>query len=81
MFKLIVTIECDICDHSFDCIAVSADSNPRAWDYLVPALEATAELHGWSLYSAHHCSDCVEDMVSAAEQPTNDAATSQDDTF
>lgn len=66
MFKLILTIECDICGQPLEHIATSCDRDPTAWEYLPAILEATAEGRGWDVFPGHRCDDCIPDVSAHA---------------
>jgi len=59
MFKMILMIDCDICGECFEQVALSCDRNPKAWQYMVADLKASAETSGWDLHRSHQCDACI----------------------
>lgn len=82
MFKLVVILECDMCGESFNRMAISADRNPVAWDYLLAGLEARAETACWTCHIEHYCNSCLESLSVSSIQSVDDSLSAMaDDDF
>ncbi len=69
MLKTIAMINCNICGHTFERLAVCADKDLMIWRKVTSDLEHAAEDAGWYFYhEQHRCAHCLEDEFYKQEQ-------------
>ncbi len=67
MLRLLIMLECDLCEEMITSIPNSSDRLGTDWPEEIYNLESQAEQNGWNIYHSQHvCNVCI--MSAMAEQ-------------